>query len=217
MKEYLNTHLISVYIFRHGQTDWNLVKRCQGHTDIPLNSQGIIEAEGLSKHLHSIKLDLILCSDLCRARETAAKVNAIQNTKILYSKELRETFYGSYEGMFFDELSQKIPPDIFCRVRSLKKSNYDVKFHDMETRGESLKRFLNYFEQQISNTPARSIGISTHGGLIRTVIHNTCLPLNESLSYHQEVEQHLPIPNCVCYHLTYDINLKTFQFVERIY
>ena len=64
------------FLFRHGQTDWNLKKRCQGHTDIPLNKNGIKEAEELSIKLESTPLQVIYSSDLKRAVETAEVISA---------------------------------------------------------------------------------------------------------------------------------------------
>ena len=47
------------YLFRHGQTNWNLEKRCQGHTDVPLNQNGIEEAGQLSIKMNEIPLQVI--------------------------------------------------------------------------------------------------------------------------------------------------------------
>ncbi len=41
--------MIDLYVFRHGQTDWNKEKRFQGHTDIHLNSEGVQQAQILTK------------------------------------------------------------------------------------------------------------------------------------------------------------------------
>jgi broad specificity phosphatase PhoE len=63
--------VVQLLVFRHGETDWNLNKKFQGHTNIPLNQKGRVQAESLQKKLAAINLDACLCSDLDRAIETA--------------------------------------------------------------------------------------------------------------------------------------------------
>ena len=41
--------MIDIYLFRHGQTEWNLLHKMQGHRDIPLNETGLKEAKNLNK------------------------------------------------------------------------------------------------------------------------------------------------------------------------
>ena len=64
-----------IYLVRHGQTDWNLENRIQGHLDMPLNDTGRNEARQCRKKLASVKMDKIIASDLLRAKETAAIIN----------------------------------------------------------------------------------------------------------------------------------------------
>ena len=60
-----------VYIVRHGETDWNRVRRVQGHTDIELNDYGRKLAEETAEGMKEIRLDLCFTSPLKRAKETA--------------------------------------------------------------------------------------------------------------------------------------------------
>ena len=64
-----------IYLVRHGQTDWNIEKKTQGHTDIPLNGTGKRQAEELAEKIADLKIDRIISSDLLRARETAEIMN----------------------------------------------------------------------------------------------------------------------------------------------
>jgi probable phosphoglycerate mutase len=59
-------------LIRHGETAWNADARIQGHTDIELNARGHAQAQALAGALADAELDAIYCSDLTRARQTAA-------------------------------------------------------------------------------------------------------------------------------------------------
>ena len=60
-----------IYIVRHGETDWNILKKLTGQTDIPLNLNGIKQAKEVREKLKNIKFDYVFSSPLKRAYETA--------------------------------------------------------------------------------------------------------------------------------------------------
>ena len=66
---------VAFYYLRHGETDWNRDRLCQGHTDIPLNETGRSQAESAKVRLQDCEIATICCSPLARARETAEIVN----------------------------------------------------------------------------------------------------------------------------------------------
>ena len=61
----------TLFLFRHGETDWNVQERFQGHLDVPLNDKGRAQAAGIIPYLRENKIEAILSSDLSRALETA--------------------------------------------------------------------------------------------------------------------------------------------------
>jgi len=63
------------YFLRHGQTDWNLQGRLQGHTDIPLNATGLDQAHAAADMLADQGIDIIVSSPLVRALKTAAIIS----------------------------------------------------------------------------------------------------------------------------------------------
>lgn len=83
---------------RHGQTDWNLLNKVQGKADIKLNQQGIEQAKNLKDKLKDENIDLILCSPLIRAIETAKIINADKNLPIFIVNQLSERNFGEFEG-----------------------------------------------------------------------------------------------------------------------
>ena len=86
------------YYLRHGQTDWNLVERWQGWTDIPLNDTGRAQAEAAKSKLVSLPITQIFASPLSRARETAEIVNTVLDLPITDHLGLREVGFGVMEG-----------------------------------------------------------------------------------------------------------------------
>ena len=89
-----------LYIVRHGETDWNRMKKVQGHTDIPLNDYGRHLAEETAEGMKEIRLDLGFTSPLKRARETAEIILAGRNIPLIDEERIKEIGFGRYEGMF---------------------------------------------------------------------------------------------------------------------
>ncbi|MTD13140.1 histidine phosphatase family protein [Nakamurella sp. YIM 132087] len=89
-------HLI---LLRHGETDWNAVRRMQGHRDIPLNDTGLAQAAAAAPSVAALRPEIIVSSDLARAFATAGAVAAITGQQIVVDQRLRETSLGLWEGL----------------------------------------------------------------------------------------------------------------------
>jgi probable phosphoglycerate mutase len=86
-------------IVRHGETDWNRQQRFQGQIDVPLNATGHEQARRLADALAGERFDLLLSSDLQRARETAAPLERVHAVQAQPQPALREQSFGVLEGM----------------------------------------------------------------------------------------------------------------------
>ncbi len=89
---------MSVYLLRHGQTDWNKRGIIQGRYDTPLNDTGREQAQKAHNELLGIPLDRCYCSPLSRAKETAQIALAGRDIPFVYDDRLVEMAYGDYEG-----------------------------------------------------------------------------------------------------------------------
>ena len=89
---------LKVVIWRHGQTDWNIENRFQGHSDIPLNKVGEYQAREAAKVLAGMKPDRIIASDLMRAKATAQALADLVDLTVEINPLLRETNGGKWEG-----------------------------------------------------------------------------------------------------------------------
>ncbi|GGG70539.1 histidine phosphatase family protein [Paenibacillus radicis (ex Gao et al. 2016)] len=88
---------------RHGMTDWNITRRAQGQSDIPLNDEGRQQANALATRLQKEKWDLIFSSDLSRAKETADIVANKMKLNVQTDQRLREMHKGETEGTTLEE------------------------------------------------------------------------------------------------------------------
>jgi probable phosphoglycerate mutase len=101
--------LTRVLVIRHGETDWNVGARIQGHTDIPLNARGIEQARRLAQALADEELHAVYTSDLARTRETARALAQARGMPLTEDPALRERLFGTFEGLTFDEIEQRWP------------------------------------------------------------------------------------------------------------
>src|SRR5687768_5606634 len=99
-------------LVRHGETDWNVEQRFQGHADPPLNDAGREQARALAAALADAELDAIYTSDLARARETAEIVAARTGVPVLALTELREIDVGEWEGLTWPEIEERFPQGV---------------------------------------------------------------------------------------------------------
>lgn len=87
---------------RHGETEWNRLRKIQGQTDIPLNETGKQQAALAADRLVHETWDGIYASDLARARQTAEIISDRLGVKILgLDARLRERGFGSLEGTLY--------------------------------------------------------------------------------------------------------------------
>lgn len=98
-----------IYITRHGETEWNVAGRIQGHTDVPLSERGREQAGMLATRLASAPIDAVYSSDLARAAETAKVALGGRDIPITLTEQLREYHKGVFEGLTEAEYREKYP------------------------------------------------------------------------------------------------------------
>ncbi|HWB23175.1 MAG TPA: histidine phosphatase family protein [Gaiellaceae bacterium] len=99
--------MTTLFLARHGQTDWNLAHRWQG--DPPLNDTGRAQARALAESLAAIPLDGIYSSDLARARETAEIAGGLLGLEVEIDPRLGEIDVGEWVGHSTAELEELYP------------------------------------------------------------------------------------------------------------
>ena len=155
------------YLIRHGETDWNLHGRWQGHTDIPLNEDGQAQAGRLAARLRAerVRFDACYSSDLQRAWETAGVVGAALDLAPLPLPALREINVGSWSGLTSSEVRAQ-DGETYARY----KSGDDVPRGGGERFLDLYTRVVAAVEQLADQHPGRMLALFTHGGPVRALL-----------------------------------------------
>ncbi|HEX3255661.1 MAG TPA: histidine phosphatase family protein, partial [Gaiellaceae bacterium] len=155
--------MTTVYLARHGESDWNVERRWQGHADRPLTDRGREQARDLAARLADLELDAVYSSDLRRAWETAEPVAASHGLEVIRLPELREVDVGSWCGLTRDECAERFP-DAFARWR-----DGGSGWEDGESYEEMGERIVAVVQRLAADHPDGSILVVSHGGPIRAV------------------------------------------------
>lgn len=103
--------MTQIYFARHGETEWNAVRRVQGWTDIPLSPRGVSQARALGERLKPIPLIAIYSSDLGRAVQTARPAAESHGLEVQTLRGLREKGFGDWEGLTQQDLERDYPDE----------------------------------------------------------------------------------------------------------
>lgn len=177
---------MKIYVVRHGQTDWNVLKLCQGQINIPLNEKGIEQAKITKEKLEKEKIDLIITSPLDRAKKTADIINEDRNIEIIKDARLIERDLGEFEKAKMDSFDHKGFWDYNC--------NYN--YEKAENIRDFYQRIKNVLDEYQETYKEKNILLSTHGGVTMAIyIYFNGVPTDD-LRKHQ-------LENCefICYEL----------------
>lgn len=174
-----------ICIIRHGETDWNVEKRIQGHTDIPLNETGRAQALAMAFNAAHQRFNAIYSSDLLRATETARLLAQREDHEVRLLPQLRERHYGIFQGITAAEAAA-LHPDAYAHY-----VDRDMEY-GFET-GESLREFADRVADGIDwlvrHHRGQTIAAVSHSGVL-DVIYRRCTgrPLH--------TQRDFKIPNC---------------------
>ncbi len=174
-----------VCFIRHGETDWNLERRIQGQTDIPLNARGQEQARQLASTAGNLALDAIYSSDLQRALDTAHAIGQQLGLPVQPLPALRERSFGVLEGITNHEAASLFPV-AYAHHQS---RTPDYAF---ET-GESLLAFADRIRHLLAELHQRHAG-----SRIALVAHAGILDNLYRFSRHKPLQEprDFPLPHC---------------------
>ena len=164
-----------IVLWRHGQTDWNLENRFQGHSDIPLNETGHSQARRAAPLLMGLRPEKIVCSDLIRTQQTAAALAEISKLPVHIDAGLRETNGGKWEGRTGEENRA----DDYERFVNWLDGNDEPAGDFGERRSEIANRAVAAINRALEPSLSTLV-VVTHGGTARIVIGKMlALPMNQ--------------------------------------
>lgn len=163
----MTTHC-EIYLFRHGQTRWNLERRFQGQKDSPLSPLGIEQSEKMAEQLKEIDPDVIVTSTLKRAKDTAriALNKWGRDFDVLEMEELQESAFGLWEGMRIDDVMRDFPQQFDLH----RNHPHLYKMEGAESPEVVQKRGLLGLKKLVSRFGGKKIVAVTHGMLIQCVL-----------------------------------------------
>ena len=157
--------MTEIILIRHGETEWNLSGRWQGHADSALSPRGVAQAEALSMRMGKEDVDQVYASDLERAQHTARLAGSEANWTFSLMPELRERDLGVLEGLTTDEMLVEYP-DVY---RSFREDGPEYQ----PPGGESFKQFCDRCSSAVEKLAllhcGKKIVAVTHGGVLGAI------------------------------------------------
>lgn len=153
---------MKLYVMRHGQTDWNVLGKVQGATDIELNEVGLQQAQNAKQNFNQYTIDLIFCSPLKRTRKTAEIINEDRKIPIVYEEKIVERYFGELEG------SKPMEDEIFQKY-NFWDYEADIKICQVESVKEICKRVWGFLEEVKEKYADKNVLFVTHGGTAKTI------------------------------------------------
>lgn len=163
---------MKLYIFRHGQSDYNLANKIS-KPDAVLTGEGIAQAEKLRDELAPVKLPVIYSSPYPRALATAKIVAEAHQTPIEIIEDLHEHNLGETEGVEeIREILEQKYPDILPILDIGDKVSDELKNYGAESKHEARERFMGALKKIKEISPYDVAGVSTHGHVMRNLYHH---------------------------------------------
>ncbi len=157
---------LRILIARHGETEWNLSRRFQGHLDSPLTERGNEQAQRLASRLAREPVAAIFSSDLGRAMQTATPIADALGLEVRTSPLLREIDCGTWTGRLKEELAREDPTGIErYRIRPS-----EHRMPDGESLADVQARGLAFLREVQARELRRPILIITHHIVVETIV-----------------------------------------------
>lgn len=103
--------MITLYITRHGETQWNTEKRMQGWLDSKLTENGVKNAVCLGERLKETELTAIYSSPSERTKATTSLILGERDIPVIYDENLREIKLGEWEGKTHSSIKEMYPAE----------------------------------------------------------------------------------------------------------
>lgn len=168
---------------RHGQVVGYNGFPVYGHTDVEMTDVGIMQMEHLAERLRLANIGAIYCSDLRRSLKGARIIARHHDVPLHVMTELREMYFGDWEGLSLKEIRENFPHELEKREADL--LNYQAP-GDGESIGDLSKRIMDRFLQILEDQKGHDFLFVGHGAVNRVILCAALgLDLNKMFSIHQ--------------------------------
>lgn len=155
--------MITLYITRHGETEWNTEKRMQGWLDSNLTENGIKNAISLGERLKETELTAIYSSSSGRTKATTNLIRGERDIPVIYDENLREIKLGQWEGKTHTSIKEMYPSE----YESFWNAPHLFKTVGGETFEETRARAIQVLNRIKSENKSGNILIVTHSVVIK--------------------------------------------------
>ncbi len=173
----MSTHpKLTLLAIRHGETELNLAKRYQGHSDSPLTENGRKQVSSLGRRMEKMKFDTLISSDLGRTQETATIIAEYTGHSIKTDNRLRERNYGVLEGLTVSDIKAG-HSEVLERLDA---NDPDYIIPDGESLRQHYQRNVAVFEELQSGISDGRVALVVHGGVLDSLFRYVArLPLDQ--------------------------------------
>lgn len=154
-------------LLRHGQTEWNILKKIQGSGDSPLTPEGKEQTGEWGGTLKRFGWNRIIASDLGRVRETVEILNQKLHLPVTFDHRLREQLWGNWEGLTIPYIKENFKEDLARRVAM----GWEFAAPGGETRLAVKDRVLSTLIECAEKWPDQKILVICHQGVVKSVLY----------------------------------------------
>lgn len=156
-----------LYLIRHGQVIGFDKLVANGHTDVDITETGVVQMNTLAERLRLVELNTIYATGLKRTEKGARIIGQYHDIRIISRPEMKEIFFGDWEGMSLEEIEKSYPGELDKRYA-------DIAGYRPPGGGENMidvsERVLASLKKIISKEAGKNILIVAHGGVNRLIL-----------------------------------------------
>lgn len=154
------------------------------HTDVDLTAVGLLQLDRVAERLRLAEFGAIYASDFKRALTGARQIGCYHNVPVHFLPELREMYFGDWEGCTLGKIIKDYPEEVEERKR-------DPAHYDWPGGGESISRLpdriIPVFERIRAEEAGKDIAIVARGGVNRVILsHALGLDLSRIFNIQQD-------------------------------
>jgi broad specificity phosphatase PhoE len=158
--------LARLLLIRHGETEWNVARRFQGHRDSPLTARGLWQAARVAERLRALPVAALSSSDLPRTLATAEPIAAALGLPVRLAPAFREANFGDYEGATYQELVAAHG----AAVERWASDPIQLAPPGGETMAALQARVATLIRATIAAHPGETVALVGHGGSVRAAV-----------------------------------------------